>query len=94
MEDDKSAIEAAIKEFILTEFLPGENPAALTSTTALVTTGILDSIATLKVVGFLEERYGVTIAPHEMDVENLNTVADMARLIGSKGGSQHGRPQA
>jgi acyl carrier protein len=82
--DDKTAIEGAIREFILAEFLPGEEPEALTDSTALVTTGILDSIATLKVVAFLEERFKVTIAAHEMDVDHMNTVADMARLVRSK----------
>jgi len=51
---DQEAIKATVKNFILNEFLPGEDPAALTDTTALVTTGILDSIAVLKVVTFLE----------------------------------------
>jgi acyl carrier protein len=78
--------EAAIKEFILTEFLPGEDPAALTETTALITTGILDSIATLKVVAFLEERFGITIAAHEANIDHLNTIADMARLVRDRQG--------
>ncbi|PYK03623.1 MAG: acyl carrier protein, partial [Verrucomicrobia bacterium] len=47
---DENAIKAALKTYILNEFLPGEDPAALTDTTALVTTGILDSIAVLKAV--------------------------------------------
>lgn len=84
MNEDRQDIEGAIKEFILAEFLPGEDPAALTDATALVTAGILDSIATLKVVTFLEERFGVNIEAHETDVEHMNTVADMARLVRSK----------
>jgi len=42
------AIKNALKEFILTEFLPGEDPNELTETTPLITGGVLDSIATLK----------------------------------------------
>jgi len=81
---DELAIKATVKEFILKEFLPGEDPAALTDTTALVTTGILDSIAVLKAVTFLENQFGITIEPHEAVVENLNTLSDMARLIMTK----------
>jgi acyl carrier protein len=84
MHNEKTAIEAAIQKFILAEFLPGEDPAALTDSTPLVTSGVLDSIATLKVVAFLEERFKVTIAAHEADVDHMNTVADMARLVRSK----------
>ena len=69
---DEQTIKATVKTFILNEFLPGEDPAALTDTTALVTTGILDSIAVLKAVTFLENQFGITIEPHEAVVENCD----------------------
>ena len=78
---DEQSIEATVKTFILNEFLPGEDPAELTDTTALLTTGILDSIAVLKVVTFLEKQFGIAIEPHEAVVENLNTLSDMTRLV-------------
>jgi acyl carrier protein len=81
---DKQDITATVKTFILNEFLPGEDPAALTDTTPLMTTGILDSIAVLKVVTFLENEFHVTIDPHEAVVENLNTLSDIGRLVTSK----------
>jgi acyl carrier protein len=81
---DEQTIKATVKAYILNEFLPGEDPAALTDTTALVTTGILDSIAVLKAVTFLENQFGITIEPHEAVVENLNTLSDMAHLIMTK----------
>ena len=80
---DKS-IESAVKGFILKEFLPGENPDELTDSTPLITGGILDSLATLKLVAFVEERYGITLKAHEADAENLNTLTDVANLIRSK----------
>jgi len=78
---DEESIKNTVKTFILNEFLPGEDPAALTDTTALVTTGILDSIAVLKAVTFLENQFGITIEPHEAVVENLNTLSDITRLV-------------
>ena len=77
-------INAALKTYILNEFLPGEDPAGLTNSTPLMTTGILDSIAVLKVVTFLEEQFGIRIEPHEAVVDNLNTLSDMTRLVMSK----------
>ena len=79
-------IKSAVKKFILNEYLPGEDPAALTDTTPLVTTGILDSIAVLKVVTFLENQFGIVIQPHEAVVENLNTLSDIERFVVSKKG--------
>jgi acyl carrier protein len=77
-------VKARVKPFILNEYLPGEDPAALTDTTPLMTTGILDSIAVLKVVTFLEKEFSIELQPHEAVVENLNTLSDMARLVMSK----------
>ena len=77
-------VKSTVKTFILSEYLPGEDPAALTDTTPLVTTGILDSIAVLKVVSFLENQFDILIQPHEAVVENLNTLSDIERFVVSK----------
>lgn len=77
-------IRGSVKEFILREFLPGEDPEALTDATPLIAGGILDSLATLKLVTFLEERFKVTVAPHETDEEHLGTISDIVRLVQSK----------
>ena len=81
MSDD---VRATVKEFILREFLPGEDPAELTEATPLITGGVLDSIATLKLVLFIEERFGITLEAHEVSPEHINTVADIARLVDAK----------
>lgn len=78
-------IRDRVKEFVLAEFLPGEDPKDLEFETPLLTTGILDSIATIKLVSFLEKEFDVTIEAHEADAENLNTIDDIATLVASKG---------
>jgi acyl carrier protein len=77
-------IQSKVKDYILREFLPGEDPNELQSDTPLITGGILDSIATLKLVSFLEEQFGISIAAHEADVDHLNTIDDIAALVISK----------
>jgi acyl carrier protein len=77
-------IEQAVRDYILREFLPGEDPDELTEQTPLITGGILDSISTLKLVVFLEERFGVTIEAYEAGVEHLDSVGQIARLIAAK----------
>lgn len=73
-----------VKAFIMSEFLDGEDPDELTDDVELISTGILDSLATLKLVDFLEEEFNITVEPHEADQENLNTLESMARLVHSK----------
>lgn len=81
---DKQLIQAQVKAFILKEFLEGEDADQLTETTPLITAGILDSLATLKLVSYLEKEFSVQIQAHEADVDHLNTVGDIANLILSK----------
>ena len=77
-------IKNTIKAYILEEFLPGENPDLLTDTTPLITGGILDSLATLKLIEFLQERYNIRIEPHEASVEYMDTLPDITALAHSK----------
>lgn len=78
------AIAATARQYILDEFLPGENPAHLTDSTPLISGGILDSLATLRLVAFLEEQYGITLDAHEVSMDRINTIADIAKLVQSK----------
>ena len=73
-----------IKDYLMKEFLPGEDYGSVTDATPLVTGGILDSIATLKLASFLEERYQIQIEPHELDTENLDSIAAIAKLVEGK----------
>jgi acyl carrier protein len=77
-------IKSTVKSFILKEFLPGENPDELTDSTPLITGGVLDSLATLKLVAFIEETYKIELQAHEVDVEHLNTISDIADLVRTK----------
>jgi acyl carrier protein len=77
-------IETRVKSYVLDEFLAGEDPSALTDSTPLISTGILDSLATLKLVAFLETEFSIAIAAHEADSENLETIGRIARLVRSK----------
>lgn len=74
----------AIREIILREFLPGEDPKNLANDTALITSSILDSLATLKLVGLLEDRFKIRIEPHESDVDHLNTISAIGALVKAK----------
>ncbi|WP_201833353.1 acyl carrier protein [Microvirga zambiensis] len=75
---------AVVKAYILEEFLPGEDPALLTPTTPMVSTGILDSLAMLKLVAFLEREFDIPIKAHEADEEHLNTLEAICELVASK----------
>ena len=80
MEDIKNRV----KDYILKEFLPGENPDQLTDSTPLVTGGILDSLSSLKLIDFLEEQFRIETEAHEVSEDHLDSLADIANFVESK----------
>ena len=81
---DTHSIKAAVKQMILREFLPGEDSEELKDDTELMTSGILDSVGTLKLVTLMEEQFDISLEAHEVDLDNLNTIADIVRLVERK----------
>jgi acyl carrier protein len=78
------AVKTTIHDYILREFLPGEDPSELKDDTPLITGGILDSISTLKLVVFLEEQFGVQLEAFEAGADHLDSVASIAELVERK----------
>jgi acyl carrier protein len=78
------AIKQSVKEYILTTFLSGEDPNQLTDDFPLISGGILDSIATLKLIMHLEETFGIAFEAHEADKEHLDTLNQITNLIVAK----------
>ncbi|MEM7309424.1 MAG: acyl carrier protein [Planctomycetota bacterium] len=81
---DSDAIKDAIRSHILTEVLPGESASNLPDDMPLRTSGVLDSMATLKLVSFVEDTFGITVEAHEAGVENFDRIDDMASFIQGK----------
>ena len=77
-------IKETIRQFILNNFLPGEDAANLTDDTELKESGILDSLSTLKLVSFLEETFKVEFEANDLDAGNLASVASIEKLVRSK----------
>jgi acyl carrier protein len=77
-------IQTTVKSYILEQFLPNANPDDLTPETPLISGGILDSLATVKLVMFLEQHYGVEVHAYEVNADNLETLDLIANLVRSK----------
>jgi acyl carrier protein len=73
-----------VKQFILREFLPGEDADQLTDSTPLISSGILDSLATLRLSTFLEQEFDIQMQAHELDEEHIGSIAAIEQLIKAK----------
>lgn len=80
MSVDAESIKSQIREFIVSEFLPGESADNLGDDLPLKDSGILDSMSTLSLVSFVEKTFGLEVAPHEASNE-FGTVAEIAALV-------------
>ncbi len=73
-----------IRQYILSQFLPGERSANLQDDTPLLTSGIVDSVGMLRMIGFIEQRFGFEVDAHDATVENFERIQDIAAFIESK----------
>ena len=77
-------IKETIRGYILAEYLPGESPDNLRDDTPLRTSGILDSMATLSLVSFIEKTFDIEFDAHETGIENFDRIDDIAALVARK----------
>jgi len=83
-EQTADQIKEEIRQYILTEFLPGERASNLLDDTPLRTSGIIDSVGLLRLIDFIEDRYNIQVEAHEAGVENFDRIEDIASLIQKK----------
>ncbi len=81
---DAVAVKNAIRQFILSKYLPGESAENLRDDTPLRTSGVLDSLATLGVVNFIEKEYGIQVEAHETGIDTFDRIEDIAALVARK----------
>jgi acyl carrier protein len=73
-----------IREFIWTNHLQGKFSMTLTDTTRLRTSGLLDSLAAVGLVTFIEKEFDVEFSALDLTVDNFDTIKQMASLISRK----------
>ena len=77
-------LEQELLTHILKEHLPGEAPDSLKPDDDLIGSGILDSLAMIKLVTHLEQHFGIVVGAEEMSPENFTSVAALAKFVASK----------
>jgi acyl carrier protein len=67
-------VETVINEYVSRELVQDPALLPLADDTSLLETGILDSLGLLKLVVFLEERFGIAMGDTDLLPENFATV--------------------
>ena len=77
-------IAGEIRDFVISNFLFGQDDGRLTQTQSLLESGIIDSTGVLELIGFLEQRFEITVGDREMLPENLDSIINAARFVKTK----------
>lgn len=75
-------LEKAIREFIQTKLVPGENH-ELTATCNLIEGGIIDSLGIIKLIDFIDETYAIEVGEDDLTSENFETIELITKYISS-----------
>ena len=74
----------AIERFILDADATGKSRTKIDPDESLISNGILDSMALLQLVVFLEERFGITVEDGELIPDNFETINRMQAFMERK----------
>jgi acyl carrier protein len=84
-------VRQVLRDFILTNFLPGEAPDTLADSTLLVTSGIIASLSLIELATFIEDRFSVSLRPDDLGTDRMDSIDLIVDLIAERTGAA-GRP--
>jgi acyl carrier protein len=75
---------AEIRQFVVENFLFGQNDKQISDDQSFLESGIIDSTGVLELIGFLESNYAISIADDELVPANLDSVNRVASFVDGK----------
>ena len=86
-------LEAIINDYISRELVQDASLLPLGNTTPLIETGILDSLGVLRLMLFLEERFGIMMEDVGLVPEHFASVDAICAYLRSREGMREGRSE-
>lgn len=78
------AARDTIREFIWTNYLQGKFAITLDDHTRLRTSGLMDSLATVGLVNFVEKKFDLEFSAFDLTVDNFDTIDQIVALMSEK----------
>jgi acyl carrier protein len=78
------SIQREVREFVVQNFLFGQDNSGLTEEQSFLENGIIDSTGVLELVAFLEQQYGIAVGDRELLPENLDSIRNVAAFVSRK----------
>jgi acyl carrier protein len=84
-------MEAVINDYISRELVQDAAMLPLGNTTSLLDTGVLDSLGLLRLVVFVQKRFGIAVDDVDLVPENFDTVEAICAYLRSREGEGAGQ---
>lgn len=70
-----------LTQFITVELLSDRGLMTLNGDDSLLTSGLIDSLAIMRLVNFIEDEFDVEVMPEDVTIENFQTVNVIANYV-------------
>jgi acyl carrier protein len=84
-------LEAVINDYISRELVQDASLLPLGNATSLLETGVLDSLSLLRLVVFIQERFGITVDDVDLVPEHFDSVDAICAYLRSRDGEREGQ---
>ena len=77
-------VETQVRDFIIENFLFGDDSRAIDASTSLIENDLVDSTGILELVAFVEEQFGISVADNEIVPDNFDSLARITAYVAAK----------
>ena len=77
-------IESNLEKFIIDELIVGSKGMKLDHDQSLISSGVIDSLAILRLITFIEEKFGVTVEDEDVVPDNFETINIISSYVKAK----------
>lgn len=79
-----SNIKPTLERFIVDEIMLGDRQTTIDPEASLISSGVIDSLALLRLINFVEEQFGVTVGDDEVVPDNFETLSAAEEFVQRK----------
>jgi len=77
-------LERDLRAYLNDNFVLSPDVQSLAGDASLTRSGIIDSVGVVELIHFLETHFGVELADEELVPENIDTIDNIVRYLGTK----------
>lgn len=81
---DMTSITPEIRDYISRNFLFSDKGFQYSDDASFLEEGIIDSLGIIELVAFVEKKFGISVADHELLPSNFDSVSKLSSFITSK----------